>query len=279
MLVTRARGQSSALADQLRTLGAEPVLIPAIEIVAPSSFEALDQAILRLSSWPSSSSPENIFHWLIFTSANAVQAFAHRRMLHLRDGPIIDNAGEAPQTYPGIPRLAAIGPATAQALLNAGTASSPNDILVPSQAVAESLLAALRPYAVQPDGSETRFLLIRAEQARELLPEGLCAAGAEVTIAPSYQTVIPESSLTALRALFKTDAGLDAITFTSSSSVRNLLELCESAGVPLPASALRLSIGPITSQTLREAGLPPHAEAPEANVRSLAETAMRALLK
>jgi uroporphyrinogen-III synthase len=208
-----------------------------------------------------------------------------------------------PQSYrgmggkPSLLRVAAIGPATARALEAIGLTPT----LIPPQAVAESLAEALLPHARQLDGSPTRFLLLRAESGgetppREHLPETLRAAGADVTIAPAYRTLIPADSIPAIRALFQQrvphprsgmpeQGGVlssqpptpDAITFTSSSAVHNLLALCEAAGVPLPHQPLRISIGPITSQTLRDAGYPPHAEAPEATVASLAETVVKTL--
>ncbi len=262
VLVTRSSGQGSELAEHLRSLGAEPILIPAIELVAPTSFAALDAAIATFVS----------FDWLLFTSANAVEAL-HHRAPHLRD--IL--AVESPRS-PAI-RIAAIGPATAKALQRIAL----NPDLLPPQAVAESLTEALLPHAHQPDGRPTRFLLIRAEEARELLPESLRAAGAEVTVAPAYRTIIPENSVALLRDLLASpeqgtaSAALAAITFTSASTARNLLALTETARVTLPESALRISIGPVTSATLRELGLPPHAEASEATVAALARTVMHAL--
>lgn len=246
MLVTRSPHQASELARELKVLGLEPVLVPAIEIVAPSSFEGLDAAIADLAS----------YDWLIFTSANAVEAFVRR----IEWVGVSAGAGSA--------RTAAIGPATARALEAIGLTPE----LVPAQAVGESLRDALLPHVRRTDGSPTRFLLVRAEEARDVVPETLRSAGAEVTIAPAYRTVVPEGSMDAVRELFASaTAGVAAITFTSSSAVRNLLALCEAAEVTLPPSALRVSIGPITSGTLCSLGYPPHAEAPTASVAALAQ--------
>ncbi len=124
----------------------------------------------------------------------------------------------------------------------------------------------------------TRFLLVRAEDARDVLPEALRAAGAEVTIAPAYRTVVPSGSIDAVRELFRGEApGIAAVTFTSSSTARNLLALCEAAGVVLPATAVRVSIGPITSETLRSLGYAPHAEAVTASVAALAQAVRAAI--
>ena len=282
VLVTRSPHQGSELAERLRAMGLEPILIPAIEIVEPGSFAILDAALAKLEG----------FQWLVFTSANAVAAFAHRleiaqlRVLHPCDGTPAARWGEAPQPCGEAPQVAAIGAGTARAL----EAIRLTPDVVPLQAVAESLGEALLRYARQPDGRPTRFLLIRAEEGREHLPETLRAAGAEVTVAPAYRTVIPAGSMVLLRELFAPSAGgvprreagqnrVGAITFTSSSTARNLVALCEAAGVGLPASAMRVSIGPITSQTLRELGLPPHAEASEATLAALAEAVMRSIAK
>ncbi len=253
MLVTRAPGGASALAEQLRALGMEPLLVPAIDLVAPTSFAVLDEALDELAT----------YDWLLFTSATAVESFADRLARRLDAVPLPDRM-----------QVAAIGPATARALEHLGMRVD----LLPAQAVAESLTAELLPRALRPDGSPARFLLPRAEEARELLPEQLRAAGARVTVAPVYRTVMPATSVDLLRKLFaEPDSVPDAITFTSSSTARNLIALCAAAGVSLPETALRVSIGPITSQTLREMGLAPHAEAGKATVASLAEEVLGAL--
>lgn len=277
VLVTRAPQQGSELADQLRTLGADPILIPAIELVPPTSWFTLDQALDELNS----------FHWLIFTSANAAEAFTSRRT-RVPHSPIAlpSKGGVLPPVSQGNqPRkIAAIGPATAKALEKHGLRPD----LLPPNAVAESLTEALLPHTHQPDGQPTKFLLIRAEEAREHLPETLTAAGAEVTVAPAYRTIIPEDSIGGVRELFSHEAQppgspveerqtVDAITFTSASTVRNLLALCDAAGVSLPETALRISIGPITTRALTELGFPPHGEAGEPTVAALATATVDAL--
>jgi len=226
------------------------VLVPAIEIAPPSSFERLDAALADLAE----------YDWVIFTSANAVEAFGRRvEFLGLNAVALV--------------RVAAIGPATARALEAIGLTAE----LVPLQAVAESLAEALLE-KVQQAGAPTRFLLVRAEEARDVLPETLCKVGAEVTIAPAYRTVVPAGSIDAVRELFESATpGVTAATFTSSSAVRNLLALCEAAGVSLPTSVVRVSIGPITSETLRSLGYPPHAEALTASVAALAQAVREAL--
>jgi uroporphyrinogen-III synthase len=271
ILITRAAHQTSALADQLRALGADPILIPAIELADPTTFAPLDAALAHLDR----------FHWLLFTSANAVEAF-HRRLTSTRTEvsgtPTKPGApGLASETWVGLPqtlRLAAIGSATARALEAAGLHAD----LLPPQAIAESLADALLPHALQPDGTPTRFLLLRAEIARNHLPDTLRAAGAEVTIAPVYRNVVPSDSIAAIRELFSTRENWPAaITFTSSSTATNLLALLEASGLSLPQEIQRLSIGPITSQTLRDLNLPPHAEASEPNLPSIVAEVVKCL--
>ena len=270
ILVTRSPQQASELADHLRALGAEPVLIPAIETVDPTDFAPLDAALQSLAVKPAQSDLPGAFQWLLFTSANAVEAF-HRRVLHL--GLEVEQLLKPHSAHPAKTRIAAIGPATARSIEAIGLAPD----LVPPQAIAESLTTALLPEALQSDGTPTRFLLLRAEQAREHLPETLRAAGGEVTIAPAYRTVIPAGSVEAIRELFSGPTPPDAITFTSSSTARNLFTLLESAGLTLPPNIIRASIGPITSDTLRDLGFPPHVEATDATVSTLSQDLVKYL--
>jgi uroporphyrinogen-III synthase len=269
ILITRSPHQASELADALRALGADPILIPTIELTTPTTYAPLDAALTHL----------NHFHWLLFTSANAVEAF-HQRLATLPElsealkghgfSGAIKVPGEgrtlAPEASLATPRIAAIGPATARALESIHL----NPTLIPEKAVAESLAAALLPYALQSDKTPTRFLLIRAEAARDHLPEILRAAGAEVTIAPAYRTIIPASSITAIQTLFADPKNHPAaITFTSSSTAENLFALLKSANLTLPPNILRASIGPITSQTLINLDYPPQIEAQQTTIPSL----------
>ncbi len=252
VLITRTRAQSSALAGHLRRLGAEPILLPLIEIVPPVSFCALDAALIAIYT----------FDWLVFTSSNAVDATLARAAVLGR--PLAPLSAHQ--------RVAAIGEATAAALRQGGLSAD----LIPSQAVAESLAAALIPHARRADDAAARILLPRAAQARDMLPDTLTAAGAEVTVAAAYRNRIPPASLDSLRRLLTT-APPDAITFTSSSTASSLVTLLDEARLTLPPATLRISIGPITSETLRTLGLAPHAEASATTVAALAETTLAAL--
>ena len=240
ILITRTRHQASDLAAQLEALGATPILIPTIEIVPPTSFAALDAALTCLRT----------YDWLVFTSANAVEAF-HRRaqFLHLTQ----------------LPRhIATIGPATLRAANEIGLTV----VLIPPQYINESLAEALLPEA--PGNS---FLLVRAAEARDTLPAALTAAGATVTIAEAYRNQIPPESIPALQSLFSHPANYpDAITFTSASTAHNLFALLEAANLTLPPNIVLASIGPITSQTLRDLGQEPTVEAPEPTIPALIQS-------
>ncbi len=243
ILVTRASGQASALATLLEQHGAEPILIPTIELAPPRSWCALDAALASIRS----------FDWLLFTSANAVHAYVTRAR----------TLGLAPQAK----RIAAIGPATAKAVQQTGLAEHID--LIPPQYIAESFAAALAPHA---DG--TSMLLVRAATARDLLPEALTAAGATLTLAEAYQTIVPQSSIEALRTLFNTHPP-NAITFTSASTAQNLAALLEFASLTLPPGVTLASIGPITSQAMRELSLTPTIEAAESTIPAVVEALSR----
>lgn len=237
VLVTRTRHQASDLAARLEALGATPVLIPTIEIVAPETYVPLDAALAQLET----------YDWLLFTSANAVEVFEQRRKLAL-----------TPK------RIAVIGPATAKAVQGIGLHVD----LIPPKYVAESLAEALCP-----EVSGRRILLVRATDARDVLPEMLAAAGAAVTIAEAYSNRVPPDSVSALRQLFGLPANYpDAITFTSASTARNLIALCEAARLALPAGIILASIGPITSQALRNLGYSAHLEAAEPTIPALVQS-------
>ena len=303
ILITRASHQASDLATQLEALGATPILIPTIEIIPPETYAPLDAAIANLDS----------HDWLIFTSVNAVEVFAERvaapqnrvphlrddptaladstiRVPHLRDGLIVAKPGSPPACWwggmvgnresdppsspaaqkttenpnPNFPRTAVIGPATARAVQAIGLEVD----LIPPHYIAESLAESLLPEA--PHKS---FLLIRAAEARDHLPETLRAAGATVTIAEAYRNQVPPESIPALQHLFANPATYpDAITFTSASTARNLIALLETANLTLPPGIVLASIGPITSQTLRDLGHEPTIEAPEPTIPALIQS-------
>ncbi len=249
VLVTRARHQAGRLSEELKALGAEVIEIPAIEIVPPDSYEPLDASLSNLSQ----------YSWLIATSANAVEA-VRRRLAELQF-----DLGRLTHL-----QIAAVGSATAQTLRDEGL-----DVAVtPREYVAESLVEAL--------GERTRgqrVLLARAAVARDVIPDALRAQGATVDVVDAYRTVVPADSVTAIRTIFGQGGRVpDAATFTSSSTVTNFVGLLQEAGVAAPTSMRAVSIGPVTSRTLREQGWEPAAEADPHDLAGLVAAVVRALL-
>ncbi|HEY0307918.1 MAG TPA: uroporphyrinogen-III synthase [Acidobacteriaceae bacterium] len=240
VLVTRAKGQASKLVEALQAVGAQTIEIPAIAIVPPStSYDALDGALASLKD----------VDWLIFTSVNAVKVFCERALY----------AGIHPASY--TVKIAVIGRATAAAVTDAGMKVE----VVPPKFVAESLLHELR-YQV----ADEHVLLVRAEVARDVLPDGLRAAGAHVILADAYRNELPAGSGAKFREIMASEATIpQIITFTSSSTARNVQTLLDAAGVTLPEEMVLASIGPVTSATMRELGMEPTVEAKEATIAGL----------
>lgn len=246
ILVTRAAHQAGKLSDGLRALGAEPVEVPVIEIRPPSSFAELDRALRSLDS----------YEWLILTSANAVRALGDRAASLGLDLTAASHL-----------HVAAVGEATAEAARQVGLSIT----LVPGSYVAESLVASL---AGQTHGK--KVLLARAAVARDVIPDALRAAGATVDVVDAYANVMPEAAPALLcEALQK---GIAAAAFTSSSSVTHLAAAARQSGIAFPfANVAAISIGPITSKTLRDLGWEPSAEANPSDVPGLIQAVASAL--
>ncbi|HUA93869.1 MAG TPA: uroporphyrinogen-III synthase [Terracidiphilus sp.] len=244
VLVTRAAHQASKLSDGLRALGAEPIEVPVLEMRPPESFDLLDQALRHIDS----------YDWLILTSANAAQALLDRAsQLQIRLDQMVTM------------KVAAIGPGTASAAQKAKLTVT----LLPDAQVAEGLVAALQPHT-----AGKRVLLARAAVARDVIPDALRASGARVDIVDAYRNVLPESAPEQLRHALAQK--IDAATFTSSSSVTHLKEAAERAGIAFPFAGVHaISIGPITSQTLREQGWEPAAEANPSDIPGLVAAALQ----
>jgi len=238
IIVGRARHQASALSAGLKSLGAEVIEIPFIEIRKPQSYKPLDAALKKL----------NQYDWLILTSVNGVEALANR-MKKLR----ID-----PAAFHQL-KVAAIGPATREQIEALGLKVA----VVPERYIAESVVESLRG---KVEGK--RVLLARAKVARDVIPRELRKMGAEVDVVEAYETVVPASSGMHLRAVIKdTKRGPDVVCFTSSSTVRNFVQLLR--GQEVSRHTKFASIGPVTSSTLRESGLPVHIEATEYTIPGL----------
>jgi uroporphyrinogen-III synthase len=245
ILVTRAPHQASELAGRLRELGATPVLIPTIEIGPPSSFAGLDAAIRELAG----------FDLVAFTSANAVQAFQERGA--------VTRVTAAPK------RVAVVGPATARAVEAMGLRWDVMPPVFTAESLGERLL---------PEVGGRRVLVVLAEDAPPVLETALKDGGAEVTVVAAYQNRIPETSLSAVKEIFaRREDYPDAVTFTSASTANNLAALLETAGLRLPGSVGRVSIGPITSQAMAELGLAPHVEASEPTIGALVDAVVECL--
>ncbi|HEX8731149.1 MAG TPA: uroporphyrinogen-III synthase [Ktedonobacterales bacterium] len=238
--ITRPREQAAVLAARLEALGASVTLLPAIRIASLDDPAPLDAAISQLSG----------YDWLIFTSVNGVHAFAER--LAATGRTWADR---------GLARVAAIGPATARALAEAGVQVD----LTPDEYVAEGILEGLGVVAGQ------RMLLARADIARRSLADGLRLRGAEVDEVAAYRTIPQPVAPDLLRRILD-DERVDAITFTSSSTVRGVIGGLMASGRD-PREALRgvalAAIGPITAATLREHGLEPALVATEYTIPGL----------
>ncbi len=229
VVVTRTREQAGELSHLLRRRGAAPVEVPTIRITDPDDDgAALDGAIAGIAGYA----------WVVLTSPNG----ATRLCARLPDARQLGGVG-----------VAAIGPGTAAALAEHDVVAD----LVPDEYVAESLLAAFPP----PPPGGGRVLIARAAEAREVLPEGLRARGWTVDVVPAYRTEPATVSDEQQQAV----AEADAVTFTSSSTVRHFVELVGADAVP-PVVAC---IGPVTAATARQLGLSVDVEAAEHTIAGL----------
>jgi len=243
ILVGRARHQAGTLSSGLRKLGADVLEIPFIEIRKPRSYRPLDSALKNLAN----------YDWLILTSVNGVEALWERlKKLHIGRKKLAHL------------QIAAIGPATKKATEKCGVRVD----VVPNEYVAESVVARLYDRV-----AGRHVLLARAKVARDVIPTELKKLGAQVDVVEAYETVIPRASRIRLRGVLRDPKRRpDVITFTSSSSVRNFVALLAKHGQDARAyiTGVKLaSIGPVTSATLRELGLPVDIEAREYTIPGL----------
>jgi uroporphyrinogen III methyltransferase/synthase len=235
IVITRDRGQSAELADPLRALAAEVIEFPTIEIRPPADPAPLDNAIAELEG----------YDWIIFTSANGVRYFLEALDRSARDLRAIRA------------RLCAIGPATKKALEDLHLKVD----RMPAEYVAESLVEAFAGDSL----AGKRILLPRAAVARDVVPRELAARGARVDVVEAYRTSLPEKAILPAKP--------DWITFTSSSTVKNFVEI---AGKAILDGVGIASIGPVTSETARSLGLTVHAEADPHTIPGLIEALLRA---
>src|SRR5215467_9091361 len=235
ILVTRASHQAYALSEPLRQLGATVLEVPTIEIRSTGSRGALEHALLKIDHYDT----------LILTSVNGVEILFER---YTRMGlPIVDMQHL---------RVVAIGPATAAAIQSEGVSVS----IVPEKYVAESVIEALRGKITQ----HSRVLLVRAKIARDVLPDELRKMGAQVEVIEAYETAMPENASARLKEVFADqEMQPHLVTFTSSSTATNFLALLGEERERMLEGVKLASIGPVTTATLKQAGLTPDIEASE----------------
>ncbi len=239
VLVTRSRSQASRLCTLLEQAGANPVELPTIQIGPLEDFSEMDATLKNLAD----------YQWVIFASANAVGSVFERLELQGKDARTL--AGTT---------VGAIGPATAQALSRRGI----NADFVPSRPVSEAVLKELSGR----DWQGISVLLPSADIGRDELEKGLTEMGAKVNRLAAYRNV-PVEGVSGLAKKAFLD-GVDIVTFTSSSTVRNLVEMLDGDRTALEASFIAC-IGPVTSGTARELGLRVDLEATEHTVEGLVD--------
>ena len=238
IVVTRTRKQAGGLSDRLRLLGADVLEIPTIRIIPPKNLMEFGELVRDAYQ----------YDWVVFSSVNGVEAFFE---MFLR---LYDDLREI-----GNVRIAAIGPATAQRIRDYHLGVD----LQPSEFVAEAVVRALQE---QGSVENLKILVIRAEVSRDVLPKRLTALGAIVDEAAAYQTVPETDDPHGVLKRFR-EEGADIITFTSSSTVENFLNL----QLPWPPGLRTVSIGPITSETMRKCGLRVDIQANQYDIDGLIE--------
>ncbi len=239
ILITRAQEQSQPLADKIRALGGIPLEFPAIDFAPLDDFTALDDALERARE----------FKWVVFTSANGARAVAERlRALGKSSGTL------------ALTKIAAIGPATARALEELGLRVD----FIPTKFFGEQIAVEL------PIERGQRALLLRADIASDALPSGLKARGVAVTDIIAYRTVMPPTESRGSVSIAEIDlAEVDAVTFTSASTVRNFAAMLNGNARALLANSAVFCIGPVTAETARELGLRVDAVASEHTIDGL----------
>lgn len=225
IVVTRARAQAESLAQRIEEAGGEVIEFPTIEIQPPEDFFAFDAALEKIET----------YDWLIFTSVNSVEPFLSRLKRQGKSAAALATVG-----------IGAIGPETAKRLEESGLRPA----LVPARYQAEGILDAIAAESVHGK----RVLIPRAVEAREILPQTLRERGAVVDVVVAYRTVLPAVDPTPLTERLRRGE-IDAVTFTSSSTVKNFVRLFgeRHLGAVLAGSAIAC-IGPITARTVQQLG-------------------------
>ena len=225
IVVTRARAQAGVLAQRMNDLGGVVIECPTIEIQPPGDYLAFDRALARLDS----------YDWVIFTSVNSVEPFLAR----------LDHVGKHVAQLAQL-KVAAIGSETAKRLDGAGISVA----VIPQRYQAEGILDSLSAAEM----NSKNVLIPRAAKARNVLPETLRKWGANVDVVEAYRTARPNINIAALRQRFQ-HGGVDIVTFTSSSTVSNFVELFAAADIAsIVGDAAVACIGPITAKTVEDLG-------------------------
>jgi uroporphyrinogen III methyltransferase/synthase len=240
IVVTRARAQAGELSRELEALGADVFEFPTIEIKPPEDLGPLDEAISGLDS----------FDWIVFTSVNGVESFMER-LRHL---------GRDLRAVPQWSKIAAIGPATALKVEGVGLRVD----VTPEEYKAEALIGALTEYSL----AGKKVLIPRAKVAREILPQKLREAGAEVVVPPAYESVPSSEGKERLKEMLD-NGEIDCVTFTASSTVENFVRAFGRETGRLLSEARVACIGPITAETARGRALRVDAEAGEYTIPGL----------
>jgi uroporphyrinogen III methyltransferase/synthase len=242
VLVTRSREQAPELASALRRAGAEPVVLPLLEIVPPEDWREVDAALARRGAYDA----------LLFTSANAVRALAARAaLLGLRAARLAD-------------RVFCVGPSTAEAARSAGFEVH----AVPDERSDGEGLLALVAKQLPPQGR--RFLFACAEAARPTLPEGLRALGARVDAVTVYRTIPARVDAVGLRERI-VRGEFAALTFTSPSAAKHFADLLDEPARLAVRGCVVAAIGPVTAEALSKLGLAPDCVADRAAGAALVE--------
>lgn len=246
IVVTRAKEQASDFAKILSSYGANVFLCPTIKIFPPLDFKPLDKAIKNLP----------LYDWLIFTSVNGVEKFMERINKIRKDFKV-----------PSSLKSCAIGPLTKKKMISFDIPVT----LVSKEYVAESILEAL------PVVKDKRILIPRARKSRDLLPKELKKRGAIVDVVEAYRTILDRSNFPELLKMLENNM-IDCVTFTSSSTVRNFFSLLDNKQkrkILEDKNIFSASIGPITTETLKEFGWKPSIIAEKPTTKYLAKALMK----
>jgi uroporphyrinogen III methyltransferase / synthase len=243
IVVTRAADQAAEFSDSLRSLGADAVELPVIALEPPADPAPLDRALANLAS----------YDWLIFTSVNGVRFF-------------LDRLDQSPYDFRSLKaRICAIGPGTRAAIESLHLKVD----LMPEEYVAESLVNAF----AQENLAGKKILLPRAAVARDLIPNQLAKLGAQIDVVEAYRNVVPPNAADRAHEIFSHSKKPDWITFTSSSTVKNLLAITGRE----PLAGIRIaSNGPVTSSTICAHGLTVDAEAKQFTIEGLVDAILAA---